>query len=74
MPVSEVSEDAADAGLRTVKEAARFLGVSRSQIYRLGQSEAIELVKVGERATRVTQASLTRFVKNAKRMIPQRVK
>lgn len=59
--------------LRTLKDAADFLGVSQSQLYRLGIAGDIDLVKIG-RNTRVTQASLERYVKNAQKMIPKRKK
>ena len=57
-----------EVGLRTLKGACRFLGVSPSKLYRLCKDGEIELVKIGMRGTRVTQASLDRYIKNAKRV------
>ena len=56
-----------DRRFRTIMYAARFLRVSESTIYRLGHRGEIEMLKVG-RSTRVTQASLDRFIENAKRL------
>jgi excisionase family DNA binding protein len=60
-----------DEGLRTLKAGAKFLGVSESTVYRLGIKGELELIKVGGR-TCVTQSSLSRYIKNAKRVIPNR--
>jgi excisionase family DNA binding protein len=61
-------------GLRTLKSAARFLGLSVSSIYRLCQSGELELVKIGPRGTRVTQTSLDQYIKTAKRVTPTRIR
>jgi excisionase family DNA binding protein len=58
--------------VRTVKDAGKFLGVSSSQIYRLAKDGKLDLVKFGRRSTRVTQASLNRFVQSAERVVPKR--
>jgi excisionase family DNA binding protein len=60
-----------DNRLRTLKDAAKFLEVSEATIYRLSKSGELELIKIG-RGTRVTQASLDRYVANATRMVPNR--
>jgi excisionase family DNA binding protein len=60
-----------NAGLRTLKVGAEFLGVSISQMYRLASAGQIDFVKVGSRGTRVTQDSLDRFIKSAKPMVPK---
>ena len=62
--------DAENNRLRSMKEAALFLGVSSDTIRRLGNSGELELIKIGHRTTRVTQASLDRFVKE--RTIPRK--
>jgi excisionase family DNA binding protein len=73
MPASSLrKDDGGGEGLRTLQQAAQFLGVSLSTIYRLGSKHELELLKIGERGTRVTQASLDRYVANAPRMIPDR--
>lgn len=60
-----------DHRLQTVKGAMAFLGVGRDTIYRLHSRGEIEMIKVG-RGTRVTQASLDQYVKNAKRLDSKR--
>jgi len=52
----------------TLKEASQFLGLSIPTLYRLGKKGDIELIRVGERGTRVTKVSLDRYLKNAKRV------
>ena len=69
MPSSDPGDDVADRSpLLTLNEAAQFLGVSKTQLYRLARAGQIELLRVGQRSTRVTQASLDSYVKNAKRV------
>jgi excisionase family DNA binding protein len=63
-----------EVGLRTTKSACRFLGVGLSTLYRLSKTGEIELVKIGARGTRVTQASLDRYINNAKRVVSKRSK
>jgi len=53
-----------------MKEAAKFLGGSTDTVYRLGKQGKLVLKKIG-RNTRVTQASLDAYVKNAKRVEPK---
>jgi len=57
-----------DAPVLTLKEASQFLGLSIPTLYRLGKKGDIELIRVGERGTRVTKVSLDRYLKNAKRV------
>lgn len=57
-------------GLRSVRDAAKFLGVSVSQIYLMCDRGELDLVKIGLRGTRITQASLDAFVRNAPRVAP----
>ena len=54
-----------DVRLRTIKEAAQFLKVGQTTIYRLGRAGVLDLIKVG-RSLRVTRFSLNRFIENAK--------
>jgi excisionase family DNA binding protein len=58
--------DVGDVGLRSMKSAAHFLGVSKTQLYRLHEAGKIEMVKIGK-ATRVTQASLDLYLKGLRR-------
>jgi excisionase family DNA binding protein len=55
-------DDDAEVKLRTVKHAARQLGLSRSQIYRLIDTKKLEHVKLGARMSRVTQESIDRYI------------
>jgi excisionase family DNA binding protein len=71
---AHIADDDDVVGLRTMKSAQRFLGVSKSQIYRLCDSGELELVKIGPRGTRVTQASLDAYVAALKRFTPHRRK
>jgi excisionase family DNA binding protein len=57
-----------NAPVLTLKEASQFLGLSIPTLYRLGKKGDIELIRVGERGTRVTKVSLDRYLKNAKRV------
>lgn len=67
-----MAREADEVGLRTLKSTARFLGISLSQVYRLGQDGQITLVKIGRRQTRATQASLDAYIERAERMVPTR--
>jgi len=55
-------DDGGDVKLRTVKDAARQLSVSRAQVYRLIDTGKLEIVKGGARMTRVTQVSIDQYV------------
>ena len=59
-------------GLRTVKDAMKFLRVGRDTIYRLSNRGELHMIRVGTRGTRITQASLDAYVKNAKRVNTKR--
>lgn len=66
--------DSDEVGLRTMKSAMRFLGISKTQIYRLCDSGELEVVKIGPRGSRVTQASLDAYVAALKRKQPNHPK
>jgi len=68
MMAAAAAENGDHVGLRTVRDAGRFLGISKTQIYRLCRSGDLELVKIGPQGTRVTQASIDRYISNAKRV------
>jgi excisionase family DNA binding protein len=57
--------------LRTIEATMELLEISRSQVYRLGKKNDLELVKVGTR-TRVKQESIDNYVKNLPPMVSHR--
>ena len=61
-----------DVALRTVVDTARVLSVSRTTVYALLDSGDLEGVKLGLKSIRITQESIERYIKNAKRKHPRK--
>jgi excisionase family DNA binding protein len=57
-----------EIGLRTVASTARFLGLGRTKVYEMCDSGELEAVKIGRKSTRITQASINLYIKNAQRV------
>jgi excisionase family DNA binding protein len=55
-----------DVALRTVVDTAKYLSLSRAKVYLLCDSGDLEGVKLGK-SMRITQESIDRYIKNAKR-------
>jgi excisionase family DNA binding protein len=66
--------DENDSGLRTLEDAGRYLGVSQRTLYRLASSGAIDIVKIGQRRSRIPVESLVRYVRRVKRIGAQNSK
>jgi excisionase family DNA binding protein len=58
--------DGSEVKLLSPKNAARQLGLSISQIYRLVERKKLEMLKLG-RAVRVTQGSIDNYIKSLPR-------
>lgn len=64
---SDDGDDDGEVQLRTPKNAARLLDLSVVQIYRLIRTGKLDAVKLGYKATRVTQGSIDRYIKGLPR-------
>ena len=51
--------------LLRVEGTARLLGVSRKRVYQLIEQGRLESLRLGPRTTRVTRASIERFIANS---------
>ena len=59
------SADNGEVGLRTLASTAKFLAVGRTTVYHLcvrGELETVNVGRRGHRGTRITQASIDRYI------------
>jgi len=63
-----------DVALRTLASTRKILGLGRTRVYQMCKTGELELVEIGRRGKRVTQASIDQYVKNAKRVQPRHPK